>query len=106
MPIRAASAGVALAVLVGALPARAAQPPPGVPGAGEGTVALLGGARWIPQGGFLDDLTAAGYRPWKTVAQPGFLLALGYAPEVDFQVTIDLGYGLDKIHLTQGDLSA
>ena len=104
MRLRAAAASLTAALLCASF-ARASEPPPGVPGAGEGTATLLAGARYIPQGGFISDQRGAGYNAFKTLVQPGFMLALGYAPENDFQVTIDLGYGLDKIFMTQGDLS-
>ncbi len=94
--------GLALALCASA---RASEQAPGVPGAGEGTATLLAGARIVPQGGFIDDQKSAGYRPWKTFVEPGFLLALGYAPDLDFQATIDLGYGLNTIHMSPGDLS-
>jgi opacity protein-like surface antigen len=95
---------VAAAAAVCAGAARA-DSPPGVPGAGEATATLLTGARLVPQGGFIDDQRAAGYHPFKTFTQPGFLLSLGYAPEVDFRIGIDIGYALDKIYMSAGDLS-
>jgi Outer membrane protein beta-barrel domain len=84
--------------------ARGAPPDPGVPAKGEATVTLLGGLRTVPMGGFLDDQTKAGYRPWKTLFSPGFLLGLGYAADADFHLGLELGHGLHKIQMTPGAL--
>src|SRR2546426_8169561 len=90
-------------LLAGAGAARAAEET-GVPRKGEGTVTLLGGARLVPMGTFFGDQDRAGFRPWKTTVSPGFLVALGYAPEPDFHVTLQLGYGIDRIHMSPGTL--
>ena len=102
-----ASTALASLVLLASLAGRAADPPPppGIPAQNEGTVTVLGGARLIPQGGFLDDQEAAGYRPWKTLVEPAGLLQLGYAPEPDFNIGLTLGYALNNIHLSAGLLA-
>src|SRR5205085_4758390 len=92
-----------VAAVSAAAPARAEEDP-AVPRKGEATVTVLSGARLVPMGTFLDDQTRAGYRPWKTFVSPGFLLGLGYTPETDFHVSLQLGYGLDRIHMTPGTL--
>ena len=100
----AVRARLAAVLLLGTCAAQAASPEVGVPVRGEATISLLGGARLIPQGGFLDDQTKAGYRPFKTLVQPGFLLGLGFAPEQDFHIQLSFGYGLDRIFMTPGTL--
>ena len=92
------------AALFASAGARATPADVGTPIKGEATVTALAGARWIPQGTFLDDQTNKEYRPWKTFVQPGFMLDLGYAPEPDFHITLGLGYGLDKIFMVPGTL--
>src|SRR5438105_7322699 len=94
-----AMAACALLSLAGA--ARAEREP-GVPSKGEGTITLLGGPRWVPTGGFVDDQNTAGYRAFKTVFTPGFLLGLGYAADTDFHVHMDFGYGIDRIFMSPG----
>lgn len=103
MRLNVPAAALALATSLGTA---AAEPPPGIPGNNEGTATLLLGARSIPQGGFLDDQAAAGFRPWKTLVSPGGVLSLGYAPEPDFHVKINFGYGWNDIHMTPGTLTS
>src|SRR5437763_460085 len=92
------------AVLLASAGARALSGEIGTPMKGEATVSILAGARWVPQGTFIDDQTRAGFRPWKTFTEPGFLLDLGYAPEPDFHITLGLGYSVDKIFMVPGTL--
>jgi len=87
-----------LAALVAASGARAGS----LPGKGEGTIELHAGGRWVPNGGFLDDQARAGYTAFRRLLTPGFTLGLGYAPEADLLVKIDIGYGIDRIYMTPG----
>jgi hypothetical protein len=79
----------------------------GVPENGEGTIALLGGARLIPQHGFLS--TVRQDQPQRSISQRQFQpqgsLFLGFMPDDDLHVTIGFGYGIDKYQISDGDLS-
>jgi hypothetical protein len=77
-----------------------------VPGKGEATVGILGGPRWVPTGSFIDDQTASGYRAFKPTFSPFALLELGYAPEPDFHVSIQLGYGVERVFMIPGTLQS
>jgi hypothetical protein len=97
-----ALAAAALAALCAALPsaARAA-----VPESGEATITVLGGWRGVPQHSLMAELTRDGESPSHSAFQPGFLLQLGFQPDDDLHVSIDLGYGLDAWKLANGDAS-
>jgi opacity protein-like surface antigen len=104
MSVRSTRVAAALAALALAAGARAAAPSYGIPGEGDASVTVLAGARLVPLGSFFDDQAAAGYRPWKTFTDPGFLLSLGYAPEGDFQIKLEIGYGVERLYMTPGTL--
>jgi hypothetical protein len=83
-----------------ALPARA-----GVPDKNDGTVTILAGWRGVPQHGLMSELSREGLDPEHGSFQPGFLLELGFMPDDDLHISIDLGYGLDSWHMGGGDAS-
>jgi hypothetical protein len=85
----------------GALGARAS----GVPEQGEGTIALLGGFRLIPQHGFLSSVQSSGATISQKQFQPQGIAYLGFMPDDDLHVTIGLGYGIDRYAISTGDLS-
>ena len=95
---RTIAAACALAALALAAPVRA-----GVPEKGEGTVSVLAGWRGIPQHDLMAQLTRDGQAPLHAAFQPGFLVELGYMPDDDLHVTIDLGYAIDRWTLKDGD---
>ena len=76
-----------------------------VPQSGEATVTLLAGWRGVPQHALMSQLTRDGENPVHPLFQPGFLLSLGFQPDDDMHISIDLGYGLDKWQLANGDAS-
>ena len=104
MPSRTADAlasfSCAALCLVATSAARAA-----VPEAGEATVTVLAGFRGVPQHALLTELARDGESPVHSAFQPGFLLQLGFQPDDDMHISVDLGYGLDKWQLANGDAS-
>jgi opacity protein-like surface antigen len=86
---------IVLAVLLLAAPASAA-----VPEKGEGTITLLGGARWIPGGNqdYLHDLNEGSHQP----IQPGGIASFGYQFDEDLHFKIELGYLYDKYRIPVG----
>lgn len=76
----------------------------GVPEQGEGTIALLGGVRLIPQHGFLSTVRANGGTISQKQLQPQGVAYLGFMPDEELHVTIGLGYGIDRYTLSDGDL--
>jgi hypothetical protein len=80
-----------LAAAVLALPARA-----GVPDKNDATVTILAGWRGVPQHPLMAELQREGLGPEHAFFQPGFLLSLGFMPDDDLHVSIDVGYGLDQ----------
>ena len=97
--VPAASLLVALALLPG--PSRA----DGIPEKGEGTVALMGGFRLIPQHAFLATVEQQGLSISQTQFQPQGTLFLGFMPADELHATIGLGYGIDRYKISGGDLS-
>src|SRR3979490_532812 len=93
-----------LAAVLLLLPVAAARAE-GVPEKGEGTVALLGGARLIPQHGFLSTVRQDGRSISQRQFQPQGSPFPGVLPDADLHVTIGFGYGIDKYQISDGDLS-
>ena len=91
------------AVCALALAALATSARAGVPEKGEGTITVLAGWRGIPQHALMAQLTRDGQEPVHDAFQPGFLVELGYMPDDDLHVTIDLGYATDRWTLKDGD---
>ena len=79
-------------------PARA-----GVPERGEGTVTVLAGWRAIPQHALMAQLQHDQQEPIHNAFQAGFLVGLGFMPDDDLHVSIDLGYSTDRWALKDGD---
>lgn len=77
----------------------------GIPEQGEGTIAILGGVRLIPQHGLLSTVQANGGSISQKQFQPQAIAYLGFMPDEELHVTIGLGYGVDRYALTDGDLS-
>jgi hypothetical protein len=104
MPRRLAPALAALscAALCVALPRRAQA---AVPEVGEATVTILAGWRGVPQHALMAELKNDGLNPTHPAFQPGFLLQLGFQPDDDLHITVDLGYGLDSWKIDGGDAS-
>jgi hypothetical protein len=94
-----------LAALLLLLPVAGAARADGVPEKGEGTVALLGGVRLIPQHGFLSTVQQGARSISQRQFQPLGSLFLGFVPDDDLHVTIGFGYGIDKYPISDGDLS-
>jgi hypothetical protein len=78
----------------------------GVPDVADGTIALLGGWRGVPQHALMTELSRDGLSPQHDAFQPGFMLELGYRSDADLHMTIEIGYGVDKWLLTGGDATA
>lgn len=95
------STAVAIALLLSAAAARA----DGVPEKGEGTIALLGGVRLIPQHGFLSSVEQSGLAISQKQLQPQGSIFFGFMPDEELHATIGLGYGIDRYKVTGGDLS-
>jgi hypothetical protein len=95
-------AALACAALCVALPRAAAA---AVPEAGEATVTILAGWRGVPQHALMAQLARDGENPTHPAFQPGFLLSLGFQPDDDMHISVDLGYGLDSWKLNGGDAS-
>jgi hypothetical protein len=91
------AAGVALAPSIGQA---------GIPEVGEGTATLLAGWRGIPQHPLMAQLKQDGLSPEHDLAQPGFILSLGYRSDAEMHVSIDLGYAIDRWRLSSGSASA
>jgi len=70
----------------------------GVPEKGEGTIAILGGARYVPNGTYIREQGAS-----HAFVQPGVLAEFGYMPDDELHFKIDLGYGVDSYGLASGD---
>src|SRR5215469_11666977 len=84
---------ILLALLLAAAPEAV-----GVPQKGEGTVTLLGGARFIPGNGDYITEQFATHR----VIQPGFIGSFGYQYDDDLHFKIELGYELDHYTIPVG----
>ena len=99
---RTLSCTLAACALAAALstPARA-----GVPEKGEGTITVLAGWRAVPQHALMAQLARDGQEPRHDAFQTGFLVGLGFMPDDDLHVLIDLGYTSDKFLLKDGDAS-
>ncbi len=69
----------------------------GVPEKGEGTVTILGGARYLPNGTYINEQGAS-----HKLLQPGILAQFGYMPDDELHFKIDLGYGVDRYLLSGG----
>lgn len=95
-------AALACTALCVALPRAAAA---AVPEAGEATVTILAGWRGVPQHALMAELARDGENPVHSAFQPGFLLQLGFQPDEDMHISVDLGYGLDSWKLNGGDAS-
>ncbi len=95
-------AALACTALCVALPRAAAA---AVPEAGEATVTILAGWRGVPQHALMAELARDGESPVHSAFQPGFLLQLGFQPDEDMHISVDLGYGLDSWKLNGGDAS-
>ena len=95
-------AALACTALCVALPRAAAA---AVPEAGEATVTILAGWRGVPQHALMAELARDGESPVHSAFQPGFLLQLGFQPDEDMHLSVDLGYGLDSWKLNGGDAS-
>jgi hypothetical protein len=93
---------LACAALCVAVPRSAAA---AVPEAGEATVTILAGWRGVPQHSLMAELARDGESPVHPAFQPGFLLQLGFQPDDDMHISVDLGYGLDAWKLNGGDAS-
>lgn len=77
-----------------------------VPDKGEGTIALLGGLRLIPQHGFLSSAQQNGYSISQKQFQPQGTVFFGFKADEDLHATIGLGYGIDRYKISPGgDLS-
>jgi hypothetical protein len=76
-----------------------------VPEAGEATITVLAGWRGVPQHALMAELQRDGESPVHPLFQPGFLAELGFQPDEDMHISVDLGYGLDKWQLAGGDAS-
>lgn len=98
---RSTALPAALLLIAAAAPARA----DGVPEKGEGTIALLGGVRLIPQHGFLSSVEQSGLSISQQQLQPQGSLFFGFMPDDELHATIGLGYGIDRYKVTGGDLS-
>jgi hypothetical protein len=98
---RARAALILAASLCCALAARA----DGVPEQGEGTIAILGGFRLIPQHGLLSSAQGNGVTISQKQFQPQGIAYLGFMPDDELHVTIGLGYGIDRYAINTGDLS-
>lgn len=88
------------------LPARAERPPTGVLRPGDGTIALMGGGRIIPQHGFVSQQQRDGLSPVYTPVQPTGVASLGYQIDEMLHVAIDFSYANEITGLTGGDASA
>jgi Outer membrane protein beta-barrel domain len=77
----------------------------GVPEQGEGTVAILGGFRLIPQHGFLSQVQSNGGTISQKQFQPQGIAYFGFMPDEQLHITIGLGYGIDRYSTSDGDLS-
>ena len=89
-------AALSCAALCVAIPRAAAA---AVPEAGEATVTILAGWRGVPQHALMTQLARDGENPIHSAFQPGFLLQLGFQPDDDMHISVDLGYGLDSWQL-------
>ena len=86
---------LALIFALAALPAAAA-----VPEKGEGTITLLGGARYLwGNGDFINEQFAA-----HQVFQPGGLASFGYQFDNELHIKIEIGYLYDRYRIAGGDL--
>jgi hypothetical protein len=86
---------LALLLALAAEPALAA-----VPEKGEGTITLLGGARYLwGNGDFIQDQFAA-----HKVFQPGGVAAFGYQYDDELHFKIEIGYLYDSYRIPGGDL--
>ncbi|GAC1341779.1 MAG: hypothetical protein NVSMB23_13790 [Myxococcales bacterium] len=79
----------------------------GIPAPGDGTIALLGGVRLIPQHGLLSSVSGSGkgQRISQKQLQPQGIAYLGFMPDEELHVTIGLGYGADRYSISDGDLT-
>jgi opacity protein-like surface antigen len=103
MTLRRLAALLAALCAAAALPARADDdPPPTIPSKGDATIAVLGAWHAAPQHDFVAEQQRDGFNPQHKLFQPTGLLSLGFAADEEFQVTIDLGYGIDSYQLTTG----
>jgi opacity protein-like surface antigen len=84
---------LALVLLLAASAAFAA-----VPEKGEGTITLLGGARYIPGNGDYVNEQFASHK----VFQPGFLASFGYQYDDELHFKIEIGYMLDHYRMPVG----
>jgi len=97
-----------LLALACSLPAFADNDPPpvSIPAKGDATVELLGAWRLAPQHTFLSEQDRDGLDPQHNAFQPAGILSLGFAPDAEFHVTIDVGYATDSWKLTTGTAGA
>lgn len=84
---------LALVLLLAASPAFAA-----VPEKGEGSITVLGGARYIPGNGDYINEQGASHK----VFQPGFLASFGYQYDDELHFKIEIGYMLDHYRFLGG----
>lgn len=77
----------------------------GVPEPGEGTIAILGGVRLIPQHGLLSTVQGSGATISQKQLQPQAIAYLGFMPDEQLHVTIGFGYGVDRYAISDGPLS-
>lgn len=71
----------------------------GIPEKGEGTLSILGGARFVPSSSAYVNEQGATHRS----VQPGVLAAFGYMPDDELHFKIELGYGVDSYKFMGGD---
>jgi hypothetical protein len=88
---------LALLLVLAAAPALAA-----VPEKGEGTITLLGGARFLVpgNGAYIDEQSAT-----HKVFQPGGFASFGYQYDDELHFKIEIGYLYDSYRIAGGDLT-